>query len=131
SGAIDQIITPAGEGWAGVDVAPSHRKLAARESDRVVGHEMRLRTALAGVTDRYDVVLIDCPPSLGSLTTNALVAADQVLVVTWARSQSVRAVEEFLRTVAVVRTQLNPGLSVAGIAVNFVKGRRDTNMWVE
>ncbi len=111
-------IRPAGHVWRGVDVLPSERGLAVSEADSALGREARLRDALAAISVGYQQVLIDCPPSLGMLTVNALVAADAALVVTEPRASSVSAVAEIVQTIASVRAHYNPTLVLAGIVVN-------------
>lgn len=124
-------IVPAGEGWDGAFLLPAERRLAERENDGEIGQETRLRTALTGVVDDYDVVLIDSPPSLGKLTANALVAADQVLIVTLARNAAVDGVFNFVTTLMNVRAYFNPELSVAGVVVNqFRADRTDPAYWL-
>ena len=126
TGAIAQVVTPAGEGWTGVDLVPSHLHLANRESDQEAGREKRLRKALAGAKDDWDVVLIDCPPSLGQLTINALSAADGALLVTEPRASSVDGLAAIVRTLATVKEHYNPGLRIAGVVVNrFREGMKD------
>ncbi len=83
-------------------VAPSSPALAAREPQLAtdpIGAQDRLRHALDGVTSGYDLVLVDCPPSLGLLTVNGLVAADRVLIVTEPAAWASDGVEQMLRTV--------------------------------
>ena len=129
-GGAAQAVTPAAPEWDGVDVIPADRVLAAREADTTPGRETALRTALAGTTDDYDVVLIDCPPNLGVLTVSALTAATSVLFVTEPRVSSVDGVGELLSTVRLVRRATNPHLSVAGIVINrYRSDRRDRVVW--
>lgn len=125
-------IVSAGEGWDGIDILPSERKLAEREKDDDIGRETRLRTALAGVSEDYDFVLIDSPPSLGALTANALVAADEVLAVAQPRKTAVEGLAQFVTTLANVRAYFNPNLTIAGIVVNqFRSGRTDPEYWLD
>jgi len=131
-GVITDAATPAGPGWDRIDVVASERALAAREQDQVVGRELRLRTALDGDLDRWDLVLIDCPPSLGQLSINALVAADAALLVTEPRATSVDGLSEIVRTLGTVRRALNPALALAGVVVNRHRtDRRDRTDWVD
>lgn len=135
-GAVHAIL-PAGSPWPqGLRVIPSELGLANREQDQDVGREFRLRTALEGVLDgpdriEVDVVLIDCPPSLGQLTVNALAVADGALLITEPRASSVEGLAQMVRTVATVRRALNPGLALAGVVVNRYRGdRRDRVEWL-
>jgi chromosome partitioning protein len=75
---------------------------------------MRLERALEDVRERYDVVLVDCPPSLGLLTINALVAADQVLVPIQCEYYALEGLGQLLRTVELVGENLNRGSSSVG-----------------
>lgn len=129
-GAAAAAITPAGPAWDGVDLIPSERALAAREADTTAGREHLLRIALDGATDDYDVVLIDCPPSLGALTLGALTAADQVLIVTEARTSSVDGVDQLVATINTVKQYYNPRLRTAGVVINrWRNDRRDLAAW--
>lgn len=109
--------------WAGVDVVASQLELDGREHDPAANATHRLRRAMRGLTG-YDLVLIDCRPSVGRLTTNALVAAGTALVVTDPDRAAIRGVGEALRHVEVVAEDLNPSLRLAGIVVNRTDGRK-------
>ena len=127
-GCAADAIRPSGT-WLGVDVIPAELALATRQNDGAVAGEVRLRRSLTHATDVYDLVLIDCPPSLGPLSVNALVAADQALIVTEPALASVQAISEVLRTVTEV-TALNPQLRVGGIVLNKVAGTREAALRV-
>ena len=131
-GAAAAAITPAGPAWGNhINVIPSERALAAREADTTAGREHLLRIALdGGATDDYDVVLIDCPPSLGALTLGALTAADQVLIITEARTSSVDGVDQLVTTINTVKQYYNPRLHIAGVLINrWRNDRRDLAAW--
>jgi chromosome partitioning protein len=102
------------------DLIPANLALAEVElllADKM-GRELRLRRAIAEATDGYEVVLIDCPPSLGLLTVNALVASDSALITAEAQYFALRGAEQAIEVVELARDTLNPGLSVLGILVN-------------
>ena len=80
-GIAAEAIVPSGWG-PHVHVIPSEEALAHRDTSAIPSSAARLRLSLTGVTERYDLVLLDCPPSLGELTRNALAAADLALIVT-------------------------------------------------
>lgn len=92
--------------------------LAERETDLSPGAEFRLARVLEGVSDGYDVTLIDCPPSIGRLVVMALVAATHVVVVAEPSAASVRGVENVVKTMGVVREHYNRDLQFAGIVIN-------------
>lgn len=85
--------------------------------------EHRLRMALAAVGVAYEYVLIDCPPSLGLLTINALVAADRIIVPLQCEFYALEGLTHLLKTVKLVRDRLNPDLEVAGIVLTMFDGR--------
>ena len=118
AGDLAAAIVSAGGSWPGIDVVPADRQLAARDADTRPGREAALRVAADGATDGYDVVLIDCPPSLGVLALGALAAADRVLIVTKPRVSSVDGVAELLTTTDTARRLYNPALSLACIVIN-------------
>ena len=93
------------------------------ELPRLPGSETRLRDALAPVRDRYAFVLLDCPPSLGPLTVNALVAADKVIVPVQTEYFALEGLAGLLDTLELVRQELNPRLTIAGMLLTLHDGR--------
>lgn len=114
--------------WAGVDLVASQLELDARESDPSANATHRLRRAMRGL-DGYALVLIDCRPSVGRLTTNALVASDVALVVTDPDRAAIRGIGEAIRHIEVVAEDLNPRLRVAGLIVNRVDERKSEHAY--
>jgi len=102
-------------------VIPANLGLA--ESELVLsgkmGREMTMRRALREVKRRYDIVLIDCPPSLGLLTVNAVVAADYALVTTEAQYFSLQGVEQSLEVIELAKENLHPDLEWLGVVLNI------------
>ena len=88
-----------------------------------MGRELALRRALAELQDEYDVVLIDCPPSLGLLTVNALVAADWALITAEAQYFALRGVEQAMEMVELARDSLNAELTLLGVLLNLADMR--------
>lgn len=130
AGALAAAIHPAGPAWDGIDVIPSQRELASREADTAPGREFHLRTAMDGAIEEYNVVLIDCPPSLGALTLSALTAATSVLIVTEPRASSVDGVAELTTTISTVQRYYNKELTTAGILINrWRNDRLDRAVW--
>src|ERR1700753_3273978 len=106
-------VVPAGPDLAGANV----------ELPRMVGSENRLRDALAPIRDRYAFVLLDCPPSLGPLTVNALVAADRVIVPVQAEYFALEGLAGLLDTLSLVQRELNPRLTIGGVLLTIHAGR--------
>lgn len=88
-----------------------------------MGRELTLRNALREPKRRYDVILIDCPPTLGLLTVNALCAADRALLSSEAEYFSLQGVEQALEVISLARDNLNPELDVLGIVLNLANMR--------
>jgi chromosome partitioning protein len=134
-GVLRDVITRAG--WPAdvgrtPDVVPSSPTLAAREPQLVVdpiGAQDRLQVAMKGVD--YDLIVIDCPPSLGLLTVNALFAADRALIVTEPAAWASDGVQQVLRTVERIGQRRNGELGIAGIAVNRLGRTRDARYWYD
>ncbi len=107
------------------DIIPANLSLAEAELmlGGKMGRELTLRRALASVGDEYEVILIDCPPSLGLLTVNALVAADHALITAEAQYFALQGVEQAMEVVELARESLNPRLSLLGIVLNLADMR--------
>jgi chromosome partitioning protein len=88
-----------------------------------MGRELTLKRALREVAGDYDLVLIDCPPALGLLTVNALVAADQALITAEAQYFALQGVEQALEVIGLVRENLNPDLQWLGVLLNLADMR--------
>ena len=108
-----------------VDVVPANINLAGAEVELVsaISRETRLKKALAAVRDAYDFILIDCPPSLGLLTLNALAAADAVLLPIQCEYYALEGVAQLMNTITLVRDNLNPDLVVEGVMLTMYDGR--------
>ena len=100
-------------------VAPSHIDLAAAEVELagVVGREVILRDALAETADQFDLVLIDCPPSLGILTINALSAVDDVFLPLQPHFLALHGLSKLLQTIDLVKRRINDRLRLAGVVL--------------
>ncbi|MEM6456828.1 MAG: ParA family protein [Acidobacteriota bacterium] len=106
-------------------VLPADRDLVGIEVE-VVGEEgwaLRMREAIATLRDRYDEILLDCPPSLGHLTVNALTAADAVLVPLQCEYFALEGISELISTVERIRGSLNPALALEGVVLTMYDDR--------
>ncbi len=108
-----------------LDVVPSTPDLAGAnvELPRIAGSETRLKDSLGEVRDRYLFTILDCPPSLGPLTVNALVAADRVLVPVQTEYFALEGLAGLLDTLSLIQRELNPSLTVAGMILTMHDGR--------
>ena len=113
-------------------IVPSSLDLAGAEIELVpqFSRERRLQEALEAVRDQYDVVLVDCPPSLGLLTVNALVAADLVLVPIQCEYYALEGLGQLMRTIEMVRSGLNNGLALGGVLMTMFDGRTNLSQQV-
>lgn len=114
----DVIIRDAAEG---VDVAPASIQLAGAEIElvSVMARESVLRYVLESVRDDYDYVFVDCPPSLGLLTVNALVAADELLVPIQCEFYALEGLSKLLESMKMVKSRLNPTLGIYGVLMTM------------
>ncbi len=116
----------------GMTLVPSSLQLVGAEVELVSGdrREFRLRDALENVLNAFDYVLIDCPPALGLLTLNALVAADAVLVPLQTEFYALEGLSHLLRTVERVKRTFNPPLEIQGIVLTMVDRRNNLSEMV-
>ena len=108
-----------------LDLLPSNINLVAAELELVDvdNRESILREKLSVIKDRYDYIIIDCPPSLGLLTLNAMVAADMLLIPIQAEYYALEGLSQLLNTIELVRQGPNPGLEIGGILVTMFDSR--------
>ncbi len=102
-------------------IVPASRDLAgaAVELPRIEGSDGNLRRMLGPVRERFALTLLDCPPALGPVTVNALVAADRVIVPVQAEYLALEGLVQFLETLQLIRGQLNPGLVLTGVVITM------------
>lgn len=114
------------------DILASNAALAGAGIE-LIGMERReflLKSALAGVSERYDFIFIDCPPSLELLTLNALCAADRILVPVQAEYFALEGLSDLMNTIRLVRRSLNPRLELEGVLLTMYDGRTNLAMQV-
>jgi chromosome partitioning protein len=104
---------------------------ATMELPRIAGSEGRLRDAIAPLRDRYEFLILDCPPSLGPLTVNALVAADRVIVPVQTEYFALEGLAGLLDTLSLIQRELNPRLTIAGMLLTMHDGRTKLGQDVE
>ena len=132
----DQSIPP-GEGILhhaeGVDLIPANIELAGMEVSLVncMNREKMLKQVLEGAKRDYDFILLDCTPSLGMLTVNALAAADTTLIPVQAQYLSAKGLEQLLQTVQKVRRQINPKLKIEGILLTMTDSRTNYGQQID
>lgn len=109
----------------GVDILPATINLAGAEVELVseMARENRLKNVLGGLRGRYDFIFIDCPPSLGLLTVNALVAADKLLIPIQCEFYALEGVTKLLDSMKRVKSALNPSLDIYGVLLTMYDGR--------
>ena len=117
--------------WDRLDICPSHIELSGAEIELVSfeAREFRLKNALADLSSDYDFIVIDCPPSLGLLTINALAAADTVLIPIQCEYYALEGLSQLMSTIRNVRRKINPDLDIEGVLLTMFDAR--TNLSVE
>ncbi len=120
---IEDVIIP--DITEGVDIAPATINLAGAEVELVaeMARENRLKDAVGSMRGRYDFILVDCPPSLGLLTVNALVAADKLLIPIQCEFYALEGVTKLLESMKRVKSRLNPTLDIYGILLTMYDSR--------
>ena len=110
---------------AGIDVAPAHIDLASTEGElfTALGREQILREAMREVIDPYDYVLIDCPPNLGLLTVNGLVASDSVIIPVQTQYYAMKGLTNLVKVINTIRLKLNRRLKILGLLPTFYDAR--------
>ena len=108
-----------------LDLIPSNISLTGAEVELVglLSREQRLKRALTSITGSYDMIIIDCPPSLGLLTINALTASDSVLIPIQCEYYALEGLGQLMNTVNLVRDNLNPNLEIEGILLTMADYR--------
>ena len=116
----------------GLDVAPVDIRLAGAEVELVSmqRREFRMRAALESVRNQFDYILIDCPPSLGLLTLNALAAAQSILIPIQCEYYALEGVTALMNTVSRVKKGINPTLDIEGILLTMLDGRTNLGLQV-
>jgi chromosome partitioning protein len=114
-------------------IVPSTLNLAGAEVELVsaLQRENRLKSALTKIVHDYDEVLIDCPPSLGLLTINALTAANEVIIPVQAEYYALEGLAQLVQSINMIKARLNPRLSIAGVLITMVDARTKLSAEVE
>lgn len=113
-------------------IVPSNIKLAGAEIELVaaISREQKLKNSIVGIRDKYDFILIDCPPSLGLLTINALTAANTVLVPIQCEYYALEGLGQLMNTINLVQKHLNPNLEVEGVVLTMFDARTNLSIQV-
>lgn len=117
---------------SGLYAAPATIDLAGAEIELVplISRELRLRRAVDPVKTDFDLILVDCPPSLGLLTINALTAADRVLIPIQCEYYALEGLTQLMNTIKLVQTHLNPALQLEGVVLTMFDGRTNLSIQV-
>jgi chromosome partitioning protein len=116
----------------GLDLVAAHQRLVGAEIELVgmMARELRLKKALEAVRDRYDYIVIDCPPSLGLLTVNALAAADSVMIPVQCEYYALEGLGQLINAIKLVQKNLNPDLAIEGVLLTMYDSRLNLSMQV-
>ncbi len=121
---IEEVVKPTS--MSGLSVAPATLELASTEVElfTAIGREMILRDALSGWVDRqFDVVIVDCPPTLGLLTINALVASNRVIIPVQTQYYAIKGLTALIKVINTIKLKLNHDLEILGLLATFYDGR--------
>lgn len=113
-------------------LSPSNIQLAGAEVElvSVISRETRLKFALESVKDKFDYIIIDCPPSLGLITLNALTAANTILVPIQCEYYALEGLSQLMNTVSIIQKHLNPALKVEGVVLTMFDARTNLSIQV-
>lgn len=127
---VEQAILPTS--LEGLYLVPATIQLAGVEIElsQVISREKRLKTALQTVKQRFDYIFIDCPPSLGIITLNALTAAESVLIPIQCEFYALEGLGQLLNTIRIVQKHLNKGLEIEGVLLTMYDARTNLSMQV-
>lgn len=116
----------------GLDIVPATIQLAGAEIELVtaISREIKMKNAIHAIRDRYDYVIIDCPPSLGLLTVNALSAADSILIPIQCEFYALEGLGQLMNTVDLIRKHLNPELAIEGVLMTMFDARTNLSIQV-
>lgn len=116
----------------GLYIVPSTIQLAGAEVElvSVISREMKLKKILLPVKGSYDYIIIDCPPSLGLLTLNAMTAADSLIIPIQCEFYALEGLSQLMNTVSLVRKHLNPGLEIEGVVLTMFDARTNLSIQV-
>jgi len=116
----------------GLQIVPATIQLAGAEIELVtaISREVKLKKALNAVRDSYDYLIIDCPPSLGLLTLNALTAADSLIIPIQCEYYALEGLGQLMNTVELVRKHLNPALDIEGVVLTMFDARTNLSIQV-
>jgi len=122
-------VIPAYLNLAGVEMELIELERKYKETDQRFNRVMRLKEELAIVSDNYDFILIDCPPSLGILTTNALAAANSVLIPVQCEYYALEGIMQLINTIMLAQRKVNPNLDIEGVLLTMLSV--NTNLGLE
>ena len=127
---MEEVILPSSR--ENLDIVPATLQLAGAEIEltSMMARESRLKSALATVKDRYDFILIDCPPSLGHLTINAFTASHSILIPVQCEYYALEGLSQLLNTIRLVQRHLNKQLSIEGVLLTMLDARTNLGLQV-
>ena len=126
---VNLSIVPAYLNLAGAEMELIELERKYRDTDQKFNRVMRLRDELERVKDKYDYILIDCPPSLGILTTNALAAANSVLIPVQCEYYALEGIMQLINTIMLAQRKVNPNLDIEGVLLTMLSV--NTNLGLE
>lgn len=116
-----------------VDICPTNINLAGAEVElvTVISREQILKNAIASVSDNYDYIILDCPPSLGLLTINALTASDRLIIPIQGEYYALEGLSQLMDTINIVKKKLNPELEILGVVLTMFNMRTQLSRQVK